>query len=233
MSSKSKIAVTGPLAAILAATIAEVTPVAEATTPKTPKAKGTKKTPQARVFINGTIAMLDDTSESVVAFVGGFLKLPIRSRSGYDNFWSKVDGFVNAVKFRTLTVQGVGKMMAVLNYQAMRIIAAGGDDATTMQSIIDSIDASRDELLAAATHEHEQTALNITFGEMVEALKGDTNAAREKLAAYAADKGLTLPTDPTPATVADAVIAADDEIEGDADADETADVDADAAEVNA
>jgi hypothetical protein len=212
---KKSLALTGTLAALVATTIAEVTP---ATPPVTPKQKktGAKRVPMARVFIGDAIAMLSDAPESVAVYVRGFLKLPVRARAGYDNFWSKDDGFTNAQKFRTITPQGVGKMMAVLQYRAASIIAAGGDNATLMQNILNGIEENFDTALADATHEHEQAALNVAFGELVEALDGNAEAAREKLAKYAADKGLELPADPTPVQIAD------DEIEGD-EVEETAD----------
>jgi len=191
------------LAELVNQTIAEVTP------PKTEKPKkvatGGKRIPMARVFINGAIAQLGTGVDSVVAYVSGFRKLPSRTKAGYDNFWSKEDGFTNNEKYLRITPQGVGKMMACLAYRAARIIARGGEDAKLMQTIWTDVQSYMDIALKQAVHDVAQEDIIAAFNEIVAAqsskdsegnevtIQEKRKFAREKLAKLAQKRNVELP----------------------------------------
>ena len=215
---KRKTVLSSDLAALVESTKAELTPAAA---PKTPKAKtGKKRIPMARVFNDdGTILLLDGSN--VGEYLEGFLALPPRSKAGYDNFWSNSDGFTNRQKFRNIDTQGCGKMLTVLMYQAARIVAAGGDEATKMEAIRDGIIAEWDTLLEKAVLDHKQDQLNVAYNAIIGILPDEKfptdldkhNEAVKRLTDKLED-GLVLPDEPAEVEAEDSA-EADEELEGD------------------
>lgn len=98
-----------------------------------------KRTPMARVMIDGAKSALNGAVASVTNYVNGFMALPVGPRKGYDNYWSKEDGFTNPETIMKLTPQGLGKIMAICHHRAAMYIAEGGSTGSETLAILSAI----------------------------------------------------------------------------------------------
>src|ERR1035437_6080718 len=78
--------------------------------------------------------------DTIKTYIGAFFKLPVHERSGYDGYYSSV-GFTNPETPRTLTNEGVLRLMSVLTTILHERIAAGGAEGASAGVTLDIFNA--------------------------------------------------------------------------------------------
>lgn len=143
------------------------TDIVETTTADESAPKKRGRIPMARVFNeDGSTMLITDDVESVTSYVNGFLNLPVKERKGYDNYWAKEDGFTNPQSVGKITPQGIGKMLAILHYEAVKYLERGGQQCDEMKRVLDGIEAYK-SVAAQAAREHAEVQKQINAAQTV------------------------------------------------------------------
>jgi len=147
-----------------------------------------KREPMARVYVGGDktqgAMLLNASVESIKNYVVGFMGLLVGAKKGYDNYWSKEDGFTNPQSIMKLTPQGLGKIIAIAQHRAALYIAAGGDKSTEMTGILSAISEYEAIAVASARTIAQDKAFSEAADALSKAMGGDIEAARKRLATY-------------------------------------------------
>lgn len=177
-----------------------------------------KRTPMARVLIDGAKSILTGAVDSVTNYVNGFMALPVGPRKGYDNYWSKEDGFTNPETIMKLTPQGLGKMMAICHHRAALYIAEGGQIGTETLAILGAIRDYEEIAVAEAREVVKRKELAAAESQARSAIENLARArgctideASKAMGAFAVPAATTQ-------TVPAATVAADEKTVGESDA---------------
>jgi hypothetical protein len=127
----------------------------------------TGKTKRSQAHVDANIGK---KSETVSEYLSKFLALPVQPKTGYDNYFSKKDGFVNPKSWEGLSVQGTLKMLAVLFNHTARLIAAGGDEAKAMEDGLHGLDSWRKGAVEKALQDAAEAKMEAAIQTLVSTL---------------------------------------------------------------